>query len=266
MPAPLKLGPHLVDPPVVLAPMAGVTNAAYRTLCREQGAGLYVCEMITSRGLVEQDETTLSMLVFDPDEAVRSVQLYGVDPATVARCHPDPLRRLWRRAHRPELRLPGAEGDAQGRGSGAALEAAAAARDPRQTVAAAAPYSVPVTMKTRKGIDDDHLTFLEAGEIAQDSRLRGDRPARPYRRAALLRPGGLDAIAELAAHVDIPVLGNGDIWEASDALRMMEADRVRRRGRRPRLSRPAVAVPRPGGGLRRCPRPAICRRSARWPR
>src|SRR6478752_6385437 len=82
---PLELGPLVVDPPVVLAPMAGVTNAAYRTLCREQGAGLYVCEMITSRGLVERDETTMNMLVFDPDEAVRSVQLYGVDPVTVAR-------------------------------------------------------------------------------------------------------------------------------------------------------------------------------------
>ena len=77
-------GPLEVDPPVVLAPMAGITNAAYRSLCREQGAGLYVCEMITSRGLVERDEMTLAMLVFDPVETVRSVQLYGVDPAYMA--------------------------------------------------------------------------------------------------------------------------------------------------------------------------------------
>jgi len=82
---PLRLGPLTVDPPVVLAPMAGVTNAAYRSLCREQGAGLYVCEMITSRGVVERDDTTLSMLVFDPGESVRSVQLYGVDPVYMAR-------------------------------------------------------------------------------------------------------------------------------------------------------------------------------------
>src|SRR5215212_8100501 len=81
----LRLGNLTVDPPVVLAPMAGVTNVAFRSLCREQGAGLYVCEMITSRGLVERDETTLSMLVFDPAESVRSVQLYGVDPTVMAR-------------------------------------------------------------------------------------------------------------------------------------------------------------------------------------
>jgi len=77
---PLRLGPIEVVPPVVLAPMAGITNAAFRRLCREQGAGLYVCEMITSRGVVEGDEKTLSMLVFDPTENLRSVQLYGVDP------------------------------------------------------------------------------------------------------------------------------------------------------------------------------------------
>ncbi len=85
MAASLRLGGLCIDPPVVLAPMAGVTNAAYRTLCREQGAGIYVCEMITSRGLVEGDATTKAMLVFDPGETVRSVQLYGVDPGYVAR-------------------------------------------------------------------------------------------------------------------------------------------------------------------------------------
>ena len=121
-----ELGPLVVDPPVVLAPMAGVTNAAFRTLCREQGAGLYVCEMITSRGLVERDETTLAMLAFDPGESVRSVQLYGVDPVVHGPRRRDPLRRVRRRPHRPELRLPGAEGDPQGRGSGAAVEAPAA--------------------------------------------------------------------------------------------------------------------------------------------
>ena len=76
----MRLGALDVDPPVVLAPMAGVTNAAFRQLCREQGAGLYVCEMITSRGIVERDAKTLSMLRFDPGETIRSVQVYGVDP------------------------------------------------------------------------------------------------------------------------------------------------------------------------------------------
>jgi nifR3 family TIM-barrel protein len=222
MPAPLKLGPHLVDPPVVLAPMAGVTNAAYRTLCREQGAGLYVCEMITSRGLVERDETTLSMLVFDPDEAVRSVQLYGVDPATVAQatqilCGDFGVQHI-------DLNFGCPVPKVTRKGGGAVLpwKRRLLRAILEQTVAAAAPYSVPVTMKTRKGIDDDHLTFLEAGEIAQDSgcaaiALHGRTAAQHYSGEA-----DWTAIAELAAHVDIPVLGNGDIWEAADALRMLD--------------------------------------------
>ena len=88
---------------------------------------------------------------------------------------------------------------------------------------AAAPYDVPVTMKTRKGIDDDHLTYLDAGRIAQEagraprSRCTAARSARPTPAQA-----DWDAIGELVAHVDIPVLGNGDIWEAADALRMVE--------------------------------------------
>ncbi len=222
MPAELKLGPHVVDPPVVLAPMAGVTNAAYRTLCREQGAGLYVCEMITSRGLVERDETTLSMLVFDPEESVRSVQLYGVDPATMAAatailCGDYGVRHI-------DLNFGCPVPKVTRKGGGAALpwkrRLLRAILD--RTVAAAAPYQVPVTMKTRKGIDDDHLTFLEAGEIAQDSgcaaiALHGRTAAQHYSGAA-----DWAAIAELVAHVEIPVLGNGDIWEASDALRMVE--------------------------------------------
>src|SRR3546814_1207298 len=86
----LQLGNLTVETPVVLAPMAGITNAAYRRLCLEQmgdqGAdGLFVCEMITSRGLVEGDELTKSMLTFDEAETVRSVQLYGTDPAFVGK-------------------------------------------------------------------------------------------------------------------------------------------------------------------------------------
>jgi tRNA-dihydrouridine synthase len=85
IPDKLRLGSIEVATPVVLAPMAGITNAAFRRLCREQGAGLYVSEMITSRGVVERDGTTMSMLVFDDSEDVRSVQLYGIDPAYVAK-------------------------------------------------------------------------------------------------------------------------------------------------------------------------------------
>lgn len=235
LPGPLRLGSLEVPTPVVLAPMAGITNAAYRRLCREQGAlgtevagppGLYVCEMITSRGLVERDTMTLSMLTFDPLEDVRSVQLYGTDPAYVGKAteilcaehgvgHVDlnfgcPVPKVTRKGG--GAALPWKRGLL-----GEILEAA---------VRAATPYDVPVTMKTRKGIDDDHLTYRDAGRLAQES---GCAAIALHGRTAIQGYSGeadWDAIGDLVSRVEIPVLGNGDLWEASDALRMVEATGV----------------------------------------
>jgi nifR3 family TIM-barrel protein len=218
----VRLGPIEVTPPVVLAPMAGITNAAFRRLCAEQGAGLYVSEMITSRGVVERDEKTLSMLVFDPAEHVRSVQLYGVDPHVVG----EAVRILIGDhgvAH-VDLNFGCPVPKVTRRGGGAALPFKRGLLDRilRAAVTAAAPAGVPVTMKTRKGIDDQTLTYLDAGRIAQDAgcaavALHGRTAAQHYSGAA-----DWGSITRLRQHVEIPVLGNGDIWEARDAVRMME--------------------------------------------
>ena len=221
--AALRLGTLTVDPPMVLAPMAGVTNVAFRTLCREQGAGLYVCEMMTSRGLVEGDETTRAMLAFDRHETVRSVQLYGVDPTYLARAT-EILCAEYGVAH-VDLNFGCPVPKVTRRGGGAALpwKRRLLAAILEATVRAAAPYDVPVTMKTRLGIDAGHLTYLEAGRIAQETGCAAI--ALHARTADQYYSGAADwaAIARLAAAVDIPVLGNGDIWEASDALEMTAA-------------------------------------------
>ncbi len=218
----LRLGDLEVPVPVVLAPMAGITNAAYRRLCAEHGAGLYVCEMITSRGLVEGDETTRRMLVFDEAEEVRSVQLYGTDPFYVGRAT-QILCEEFGVAH-VDLNFGCPVPKVTRKGGGGALpwKRNLLGRILDAAVGAAAPFGVPVTMKTRKGIDDDHLTYLDAGRIAQESgaaaiALHGRTVAQAYSGEA-----DWDAIAALVEHVDIPVLGNGDIWEAADALRMIE--------------------------------------------
>jgi nifR3 family TIM-barrel protein len=217
----LVLGSLRVETPVVLAPMAGITNAAYRRLCREQGAGLYVCEMITSRGVVERDTTTMSMLVFDELEDIRSVQLYGTDPVYVGKAT-EILCAEYGVAH-VDLNFGCPVPKVTRKGGGGVLpwkrrllgEILGAA------VKAAEPYDVPVTVKTRKGIDEDHLTYLDAGRIAQESgaaaiALHGRTVAQAYSGTA-----DWDAIGRLVRHVDIPVLGNGDIWEARDALAMV---------------------------------------------
>ena len=201
--------------------MAGITNAAYRRLCREQGAGLYVCEMITSRGLVEGDPTTKAMLVFDELEDVRSVQLYGTDPAYVGKAT-EILCAEYGVAH-VDLNFGCPVPKVTRKGGGAALpwkrnllgEIVTAA------VTAGARYDVPVTMKTRIGIDDEHQTYLDAGRIAEESgaaaiALHGRTAIQGYSGTADWGP-----IAALVEHVGIPVLGNGDIWEAADAVRMM---------------------------------------------
>jgi nifR3 family TIM-barrel protein len=219
---PLTLGPLTVPVPVLLAPMAGITNAAYRRLCAEQGAGLYVCEMITSRGLVERDTTTLSMLVFDDLETTRSVQLYGTDPSYVAKATEILCAEYG--VHHVDLNFGCPVPKVTRKGGGGALpwKRGLLAEILTAAVAAAAPYDVPVTMKTRKGLDEAHLTYLDAGRIAQESgvvaiALHGRTVAQSYSGRA-----DWDAIATLVEHVDIPVLGNGDIWEAGDALRMVE--------------------------------------------
>lgn len=222
VPDSLTLGPLRVETPVVLAPMAGITNAAYRRLCAEQGAGLYVCEMITSRGLVEGDETTKKMLVFDELESVRSVQLYGTDPVYIGKaveilCADHGVAHV-------DLNFGCPVPKVTRKGGGGALpwKRGLLGEVLEHAVAAAAPYDVPVTMKTRKGLDDDHLTYLDAGRIAQESgvaaiALHGRTVQQAYSGEA-----DWEAIAALVDHVDIPVLGNGDIWEAADALRMVE--------------------------------------------
>jgi len=227
LPPGLTLGSVHVATPVVLAPMAGITNAAYRRLCLEQmrlqGAdGLFVCEMITSRGLVERDSTTLQMLVFDELEKVRSVQLYGTDPVYVGRAA-EVLCAEYGVAH-IDLNFGCPVPKVTRKGGGGALpwKRGLLAEILAAAVAAATPYGVPVTMKTRKGLDADHLTYLDAGRIAEETgvaaiALHGRTVEQAYSGEA-----DWDAIAALVDHVDIPVLGNGDIWEAADAVRMVE--------------------------------------------
>jgi nifR3 family TIM-barrel protein len=219
---PLTIGPLEVGPPVVLAPMAGVTNRAFRRLCRTYGAGLYVSEMVTARALVEGNAKTLDMVTFGDDERWRSVQLYGVDPVVMQGA----VRRLVDDIGVDHIDLnfgcPAAK--VTRKGGGAALPVHRALLQAIIRAAVRAAGSVPVTVKLRLGVDSTHLTFLESGRLAEAEGAAA--VALHARTAEQLYSGSADwaAIGELKAHVaGIPVLGNGDIWEASDALAMMAA-------------------------------------------
>jgi len=217
----LAIGPIELDVPVVLAPMAGITNTAFRRLCREFGAGLYVSEMITSRALVERNEATFRLITHHPSETPRSIQLYGVDPATMA----EAARILVDedRTDHIDMNFGCPVPKVTRKGGGAALPwKLDLFREIVESVVEAA-GDVPVTVKMRKGIDSDHLTYLEAAKAAEGAGAAAI--ALHARTASDFYSGHADwsAIATLKETItSIPVLGNGDIWSGEDAIRMVD--------------------------------------------
>ena len=220
---PLIIGSTRIEPPVVLAPMAGITNRAFRRLCRRAGAGLYVSEMVTARALVERNSATLDMVRFDRDETPRSLQLYGVDPTVIARA----VRMVVAEdiADHVDLNFgcPVPKVTRKGGGSALPWKLDLFTRIVTDAVRAA-DGRIPVTVKMRKGIDDEHLTYLDAGRAA--ARAGVAWVALHARTAAQFYGPSADwtAIARLREALDewdTPVLGNGDVWSADDALRMM---------------------------------------------
>lgn len=218
---PLMIGPLALDVPVVLAPMAGITNTAFRRLCREYGAGLYVSEMITSRALVERTPESLRLITHHESETTRSIQLYGVDPKTVAEAVT--MLVAEDRADHIDLNFGCPVPKVTRKGGGAALPwKLDLFRDiVESAVQAAGP--LPLTIKMRKGIDADHLTYLEAGRIAEGAGVASI--ALHARTASEFYSGHADwsAIEKLKGTItSVPVLGNGDIWSAEDAIRMVD--------------------------------------------
>jgi len=201
--------------------MAGVTNYPFRTLCRRFGAGLYISEMITARPLVEGREKTLKLADFGPDESPRSLQLYGIDPHFVG----EAVRRLVGegRIDHLDLNFGCPVRKVTRKGGGAAIPAKPRLLASIVRAAVKAAEEVPVTVKFRMGIDDEHLNFLESGRIAESEGCVG--VTLHARTAAQLYDGQArwHAIGELKQTLtSIPVFGNGDIWVAEDALRMVQ--------------------------------------------
>ena len=214
----------VLSTPVVLAPMAGITNAAFRRLCREQGAGLFVSEMVTARALIERREETFRLIKPGVGESPRSVQLYAVDPVVLGKAVD--LLGSEDLADHIDLNFGCPVPKVTRRGGGAALpfKRRLFSAIVESAVKTASKYGIPVTVKMRVGIDSDHHTFLESAKSAAD--LGVTWVALHARTAAQLYEGRSDwnKITELVEHLsntDVPVLGNGDIWSGEDAVRMM---------------------------------------------
>jgi len=219
-----RVGAVELTTPVVLAPMAGITNAAFRLLCREQGAGLFVSEMVTARALVERNEETLRMIIPAAGESPRSIQLYATNPDDLSGA----VKMLGEAdlADHIDLNFGCPVPKVTRKGGGAALpykkrlfESLVSA-----AVRSAKPFGIPVTVKMRVGIDSQHETYLEAGEIAAKAGVAW--VALHARTAEQFYEGKSDwqKITNLVEHLKstgVPVLGNGDIWSGDDGVRMM---------------------------------------------
>jgi nifR3 family TIM-barrel protein len=224
-PTGLHIGPLLVDPPVVLAPMAGVTDAPFRVLCASFGGGLFVNQMVTARALLEGHAASWDLARFHPAERVRSLQLYGTDPMTLG----EAVRRLVGEDRVDHIDMnfgcPAAKVTRNGGGAALPFKRKLLRSVIRAAVSAADAESggrVPVTVKFRLGIDEEHLTYLETARTAEDE---GAAAVALHARTALQHyapSARWEAIAKLKSEINsIPVLGNGDVFGASDALTMI---------------------------------------------
>ncbi|MBZ8176363.1 tRNA dihydrouridine synthase DusB [Corynebacterium sp. 3HC-13] len=228
----LKIGSLELRSPVVLAPMAGVTNVAFRLLCREQElqrtgtvSGLYVCEMVTARALVERNEKTLKMTTFSPEENPRSLQLYTTDPRYTYEAAKMIVDEDIADHIDMNFGCPVPKVTRRGGGSALPYKRRLFGNIVAAAVKATEGTDIPVTVKFRIGIDEEHHTHLDAGRIAVDE---GAQAVALHARTAAQRYSGtarweeITRLKEHLAHTGIPVLGNGDIFGPADARRMMD--------------------------------------------
>ena len=220
---PVDLGKIHIATPVVLSPMAGITNWPFRVICREYGPdGLYVAEMITARALVARNPKALRLCRFAPSEKVRSLQLYGVDPLIVEQAARIVVDENM--ADHVDLNFGCPVPKVTRRGGGSALpwKTDLLQEILHRVVSVCNPAGIPVTAKFRVGIDEAHETFMQAGHIAQEE---GCAAVTLHARTTAEYYGGhsdWSRIGELVEALDIPVFGNGDIWGADDALAMFK--------------------------------------------
>ena len=228
----LTIGGIDLSSPVILAPMAGVTNMPFRVLCREieeeltgTSSGLYVCEMITARAMVARNQKTLHMTTFADVEAPRSMQLYTVDPKFTY----EAVRMIVEEdiADHVDMNFGCPVPKVTRKGGGCAIpyKRRLYGNIVDAAVRAAEGSGIPVTVKFRIGIDDEHHTHLDAGRIAAEA---GAAAVALHARTGAERYSGTahwDEIGRLVEHMDgtgVPVIGNGDIFAADDAAKMME--------------------------------------------
>lgn len=214
----MKIGNVQLDNEVFLSPMAGVTDLPFRTICKEKGCGMLYTEMINAKALCYDDENTKKMLKMEKDEHPVAVQIFGSDPefmgkaASIMNEYPNEILDINMGCPAPKV-VKNGDGSALMRTPKLAAEVLSAVVKNSEK---------PVTLKIRKGWDDESINAVEIAKIAEQCGISALAIHGRTREQFYSGKADWDIIEEIKQTINIPVIGNGDVFEVQDAVNMLE--------------------------------------------
>ena len=214
----MKIGNVNLDNEVFLSPMAGVTDLPFRLICKEKGCGMLYTEMINAKALCYDDENTKKMLKIEDEEHPIAVQIFGSDPeymgkaAAIMNQYPNEILDINMGCPAPKV-IKNGDGSALMRNPKLAAEVLKAVVKNSEK---------PVTLKIRKGWDDDSVNAVEIAKIAEECGISALAIHGRTREQFYSGKADWDIIAEIKQSINIPVIGNGDVFEVQDAVNMLE--------------------------------------------